>query len=316
MTAATSGLRRTLILVFLITGAVGGLIAWRATHRALQPLRDVEATASAIASGDWGRRVPEGPAGTEVGSLARSLNAMLAQLDGAFTAQRASEDRLRAFLSDASHELRTPLATIRGYAELQQLDSAIDHRESAARIEANAVRMGALVEDLLTLARFDEAPAQLAGGERVDLASLLDDAASDLRAQAPDRAITVTGASGSPIVRGSSRHLRQVLANIGANALSHTPEGTPVELSLATRGDRVTITVRDHGPGIPPEDRSRVFERFYRPDASRARETGGSGLGLAIVAAIVAAHGGSVEATAPRGGGTAIVIGLPAAPNQ
>ena len=284
------------------------------TRRALRPLRDVEATAAAIAAGDWSRRVPEGPAGTEVGSLSRSLNAMLGRLDTAFASQRASEDRLRSFLADASHELRTPLAAIRGYAELQQLDQAIDAKEAAARIEANAVRMGALVEDLLTLARFDEAPSLLSGNEDVDLAALLDEAAADLRAQAPDRVVTVaSSAAGAATVRGSSRHLRQVLANVGANALAHTPAGGPVELSLADDGEWCVVTVRDHGPGIPPEDRTRIFERFYRPDASRTRESGGTGLGLAIVAAIVAAHGGSVEAAAPDGGGAAIVMRLPRA---
>ena len=308
--AATTSLRRALILAIAATALVGGLIAWRATHRALRPLRDAEATAAAIASGDWSRRVTEGPPGTEAGSLARSLNAMLDQLAASFEAQRAIEDRLRAFLSDASHELRTPLASIRGYAELQRLDGAVDPRETGARIEANAVRMGALVEDLLTLARYDESGA-VAGAERVDLAGLLEEAANDVRAQAPDREVTVDAVTA--VVLGSPRHLRQVIANACANAVTHTPAGSPIELSAAVDDGEATVTIRDHGPGIAPEDRERVFERFYRPDASRARETGGSGLGLAIVASIVAAHGGTVAATAPDGGGAAIVIRLPLA---
>lgn len=313
VTAATTGLRRTLALVFLATAAVGAFVAWRATHRALRPLRDAEATAAAIAGGDWSSRVPEAAASTEAGSLARSLNTMLDQLQRAFAAQRASEERLRTFLADASHELRTPLASIRGYAELQQLDGAADAKETAARIEANAVRMGALVEDLLTLARYDTAAAETGANERVDLSALLDDAASDARARAPDRSVTVTGTDRAVVVHGSARHLRQVVANVCANALTHTPDGTPVELDLSTDGAAAVVTIRDHGPGIALADRERVFERFYRPDASRARETGGSGLGLAIVASIVAAHGGSVAAVAPRGGGTAIVIRLPLA---
>ncbi len=273
MTAATTGLRRTLVLVFVATGALGALVAWRATHRALRPLRDAEETAAAIAAGDWTRRVPEAAPGTEAGSLARSLNAMLDQLHASFAGQRAIEARLREFLADASHELRTPLASIRGYAELQQLEGAVDARETAARIEANAVRMGALVEDLLTLARFDSAAADTAGRDLVDLADILEDAAADARAQAPDRAVTVVAAD-TAVVHGSARHLRQVVANVCANALEHTPDGTPVELSLGIDGDRVVLTIRDHGPGIPAADRERVFERFYRPDESRARETG------------------------------------------
>ena len=314
-TEASRSLLLSLAVVAAATAAVGAGIAWGSTRRSLRPLREAEETAAAIAGGDFTRRVIEPPDGTEAGSLARSLNAMLDRLSEAFASQRASEEKLRAFVADASHELRTPLAAIRGYAELHRLGGAEPAVESMNRIESNAVRMGALVEDLLTLARYDEAPSSLAGSERVLLPSLAEEAAADARAQAPNRIITLTiPPPPGPAVLGSPRHLRQVLANVVGNALRHTPEGSPLELSVVTEPGFATITVRDHGPGIPEAAREAVFGRFHRLDSSRARESGGTGLGLAIVRAIMDAHGGTATVRSPAGGGAAIDLRLPLAP--
>lgn len=305
--------RGIMVLGLVVALLAAALAAW-ATRRSLRPLAEAERTAAAIAGGDLTRRVPTYSTTTEAGSLAASLNAMLDRLSATMTQRDATEARLRRFVSDASHELRTPLAAIRGYAELH-LMGADETGESVARIEANADRMAALVDDLLLLARSNEAAAVLSGDEDVDIARILGDVAADLRAQDSSRVVSVAVVEG-PIVRGSARHLTQLFSNLAANALRHTPEGTPIELAGRIEGDKVIATVRDHGQGFGAEHAARAFERFYRADESRTRESGGSGLGLAIVAAIASAHGGTVSAAdvgpADDPSGAVVTVTLPA----
>lgn len=302
-------------LGILLLGAAAG--TW-AVRRSLRPLREIETTAAAIAAGDLSQRVPAASEHTEVGRLSAALNGMLAQIEQAFGAQTASEARMRRFVADASHELRTPLATIRGYGELYRmgaLTTTDQVDDTMRRIEQSATRMGALVEDLLALARLDEGRPMQTGP--VDLTVLAADAVSDLHALDPARATRlvplVDGASGGPcVVVGEESRLRQVLANLVGNAVQHTPPGTPVEIAVGhLPSGEGAIEVRDHGPGIDPEHAARVFERFYRVDASRGRDSGGAGLGMAIVAAIVDAHHGSVRLAQTPGGGTTVQIALP-----
>lgn len=310
--ATSTALGRGIVVLGLVLAAVAAALAALATRRSLRPLKDAERTAAAIAKGDLAQRVPSYAPGTEAGSLAASLNAMLDQLALSMAATQASEQRLKRFVSDASHELRTPLAAIRGYAELHRM-GADDAGQAVARIEANAERMTALVDDLLLLARADESAAHLTGDEPVDVGMLLEETAADVRAQDASRIVTVTAEPGA-VVCGSRRHLAQLFANLAGNALHHTPAGTPLDLAVASVGGRVVATVRDHGPGFGHEHAARAFERFYRADTSRTRDTGGSGLGLAIVAAVVAAHGGTVSATdAADGTGAIITVDLPCA---
>jgi two-component system OmpR family sensor kinase len=251
---------------------------------------------------------------TEVGRLGLALNAMLGQIEKAFAERQASENRLRQFLADASHELRTPLASIRGYAELFRIGAArkpADTEKAMGRIEDESARMGALVENLLTLARLDQVPE--APRTPVDLASLARDAADDARAVAPDRTVSLD-ADDAVMVLGDSSQLRQVLGNLVRNALMHTSAGTPIDLSVR-RGDsgEGVLEVRDHGRGLPTDDTDALFERFWRADPGRERGRGGAGLGLSIVAAIVDAHGGRVSAANAPGGGALFTITLPAA---
>ncbi|MHA7275407.1 sensor histidine kinase [Arthrobacter sp. Hz1] len=296
-------------------------IAFVAVTRQFRPLGRVERTAAAIAAGDLSRRVEVERPATEVGRLSRSVNAMLAHIEAAFSARTESERKMRRFVADASHELRTPLVTIRGFSELYRhgaLQNDDDVRSAMGRIESEAKRMGELVEDLLTLARIDE--QRPLKSEPLDLVILGNDAALDARAIAPDRAITVIGLDGgqarsAPTV-GDEARLRQVVANLMTNALRYTPDGTPIEIAIGVEPvihDRMdsVIEVRDHGPGISEEDAARVFERFYRADSSRYRETGGTGLGLAIVAALVAQHDGSVRLEETPDGGATLSIRLP-----
>jgi len=309
---------------------VCALLGWLAIKRSFQPLVEVEETAAAIAAGDLSRRIPERPASTEVGRLTGSLNGMLTQIETAFRAREASEGRTRRFAADASHELRTPLASIRGFAELYRQGAvpAEDVPRTMRRIEDEATRMGGLVEDLLMLARLDERrPAQ---AEPVDLAVLAGDAVHDVRGLDPERPVRLTGlqpGSGPvpAVVVGDEGGLRQVVTNLVANAVRHTPAGTPVEVAVGVetppqstpdpnhRGCAV-LEVRDHGPGLPPEEAGKIFQRFYRVDSSRRRGTGGgSGLGLSIVSAVTTAHGGSVDVRTTPGGGATFRVALPLA---
>ena len=288
--------------------------AWLLIRLGLRPLDRIAVTAGAIAAGDLSRRVSPTNARTEVGRLGLALNAMLGQIEEAFSERQESEDRLRRFLSDASHELRTPLTSIRGYAELYRMGAASDEQATARsmeRIEEEATRMGVLVEDLLALARLDEMPQT--SREPLDLEPLVRDAAADAHAAAPDRDVAVA-VGGRHIAEGDASQLRQVLANLMRNALTHTPAGSPIELSVGDTDGYVRVVVRDHGPGLPEGAGTNVFERFWRAEGGRERGRAGAGLGLAIVAAIVDAHDGRVSAANAPGGGAAFSFEIPAAP--
>jgi two-component system, OmpR family, sensor kinase len=317
------------LIVLAALAGVGAAIV----RASLRPLVEIEQTARAIAAGDLTRRVPERDPGTEVGRLGRALNTMLAQIESAFGARaaseasaRRSEDRMRRFVADASHELRTPLTTIRGFAELYRQGAARDPAELdrlMRRIEDQAARMGLLVEDLLLLARLDtERPLD---HQPVDLLALAAEAVNDARAVAPDRRIElVLGGDGGDhdsvlVVLGDDRRLRQVLANLVNNALTHTPAGSPIEVRVGTSTldgrPGVAVEIVDHGPGLAPEQAERVFERFYRADPARSPADGGSGVGLSIVAALVAVHGGTVAVDSVPGRGARFRVVLPLAPD-
>jgi two-component system OmpR family sensor kinase len=290
-----------------------GFGAWWIVRLGLRPLDAIGVMAGAIAAGDLTQRVDHAEPRTEVGRLGLSLNAMLARLEEAFAERRASEERLRRFLADASHELRTPLSSIRGYAELFRIGAASepeDVEKAMARIEDESARMGVLVEDLLALARLDEVREQVR--EPVDLRELAGDAVDDARAVAPEREISLHGSGeDAVVVDGDPGQLRQVLSNLMRNALVHTPAGTPIEVSVHARNGDATLAVRDHGPGLPTDNPSELFDRFWRSDPGRGRGRAGAGLGLAIVAGVVAAHGGRASAADAADGGARFEVVLP-----
>ncbi|MGO1320925.1 MAG: ATP-binding protein [Galactobacter sp.] len=312
----------------LVTGTLAtmlmSMVGYAVVTRTFRPLRRVERTAAAIAQGELSRRVEEYPIETEVGRLSYSLNAMLSQIETAFRAMGASEEKMRRFIQDASHELRTPLVTIRGYSELYRhggIPQGEPLDQAMGRIESEAKRMSQLVEDLLTLARLDEErPLQ---SEPLDLLVLAGDAVADANVNAPDRKVRLVGLDGAPLTSastvGDEAKLRQVVVNLMTNALRYTPDGTPIEIAVGTRpvmegrSDAV-LAVVDHGNGIPEEDAQRIFERFYRSDASRQRGTGGTGLGLAIVAAIAKQHDGGIRLSETPGGGATMSLHVPYVP--
>jgi two-component system OmpR family sensor kinase len=338
-------------MVLLVLAAAGVWIV----RTSLRPLAEIEDTAEAIAEGDLSRRVPERHPRTEMGRLGRSLNGMLGQIETAFRSRaeseaaarrseesaRDSEERMRRFVADASHELRTPLTAIRGFAEFYRQGAARSAAETdrlLGRIEDSAFRMGLLVEDLLLLARMDrQRPLER---RPVDLLAVAADAVQETRVMAPGRDVELSVHGGTAYqVLGDEPRLRQVLGNLLTNAITHTPDGTPVELRLgtgalpgpglpsagpppegATAGTgsaaeipAVICEIVDHGPGLASDEVGRIFERFYRADTARSQ--GGTGLGLAIVAALVAAHGGTVEVDSEPGQGATFRIALPLAPD-
>ncbi|SMQ72293.1 two-component system, OmpR family, sensor kinase [Plantibacter sp. VKM Ac-1784] len=378
----------TYLTIFFVLGVliivVGALLTRWLVTGTFEPLRQVERTAAAFADGDFSQRLAGSTPNTEVGRLSRSLNTMLARIDRAYSDRGKTIEQMRNFVGDASHELRTPLVSVRGYAELYRmgaLQTPQDVAQAMERIEKEAIRMGALVEDLLQLARLDETrPLNVAP---VDLLPIARDAALDTTAQAPGRTVQVvrdermaravddeaaettgessaaadapaqTGSTGPifgatfnrfrrrpkppgdattpdtkpivkpltlavpPIVLGEENKIRQVVTNLIGNALRFTPADSPIELAVGTdaRAGTASIAIVDHGEGIPPQIREKIFQRFWRADSSRTRETGGSGLGLAIVASIVAAHGGTVDVTETPGGGATFRVILPLAPS-
>ncbi|MDF2144854.1 HAMP domain-containing sensor histidine kinase [Knoellia sp. p5-6-4] len=321
------------LVTVVVGGTITGLVAVGAggvwlVRRNLAPLQRVAHTATRVSrlkldSGDVAlpERVPEGDTDprTEVGQVGLALNKMLDNVDSALQARHESETRVRQFVADASHELRTPLASIRGYAELSRREPepvppTVTH--ALARVESEAVRMSALVEDLLLLARLDA--GRPLGRDPVDLTMLAVDAVSDARAAAPDRHWRLDLPEKPVEVTGDAHRLHQVVANLLANARIHTPVGTTVTTTVRRQDGHVRIAVHDDGPGVPAPLQANVFERFTRADDSRYRGANGTrhgngstGLGLSIVAAVTQAHGGRVELDS-HPGDTTFAVTLPA----
>jgi two-component system OmpR family sensor kinase len=289
------------------------LVFWWVLRLGVHPIEDMASTADAIAAGDLSRRVTHPSERTEAGRLGSAFNAMLERIEQAFREREASEDRVRRFAADASHELRTPLTSIIGYAELYRagaLQSEADLRGAMSRMEQEGRRMAALVEDLLTLARLDQHRAPERRLVRLD--SLVEGALGDARAVEPGRPIT--DAIQAVAVSGDESQLRQIVGNLLTNVRVHTPAGTPVHVTVrpSADGSRALLSVADEGPGMDPDVASRVFDRFFRADASRGSGSGSTGLGLSIVQAVVAAHGGAVRVDSAPGRGTTFTVDLPA----
>jgi two-component system, OmpR family, sensor kinase len=315
----------TLHTLFLIELAVtaGALVlalmgGWWLVRLGLRPLAEVERTAESIAAGNLDQRVPGADDTSEVGRLARALNVMLERIEVAFTARVASEERLkesdqhlRQFVADASHELRTPIAAVSAYAELFERGAATNENDLPrvmTGIRTETARMERLVNDLLTLARFDEGlPLQMIPTELVSLGA---EAVHTAAAVGPEWPVQFSAAH--PVeVLGDPTRLRQVIDNLLANVRAHTPEGTETTVQVEQVANTARLVVRDSGPGMPSEDAARVFERFYRVDPARGRAHGGAGLGLSIVMAIVTAHGGTVAAQSEPGRGLTVTVSLP-----
>jgi two-component system, OmpR family, sensor kinase len=288
--------------------------------RGLAPLGQMAGTAHRITTqGDLTARMPDADESTEVGRLGWAINTMLDRIQQAFGHRLQSEQKVRQFAADASHELRTPLTTIRGYAELYRQGALGPEQlpDAMRRIEQEAQRMSTLVAELLELARLDRTSSlDLA---EADLTAVVRDAVADARAVEPGRPVQAE-APGGLIAAVDEARIRQVLANLLANVREHTPAQTPVAVRLAPVRGGVVLEVADAGPGMPPEDAARAFDRFHRggdrADAGAGAGLngsggGGSGLGLSIVQAIAVAHGGQATLESWPGQGTRVRLWLP-----
>lgn len=305
-----------LSLIFVFIGLIALLLIAIASRIVikigLRPLANVEDVAEQIASGDLSARLPDAKPNTEVGRLVSSLNSMLARIEESFAARTESESKLRRFVADASHELRTPLTAIRGFAELHRQGAVKGESattELVGRIENESIRMSALVEDLLMLARLDQSRELVS--EPVDLIELVSEAVESARAAGPNHPITLELPT-EAFVLGDARKIHQVVANLLANARIHTPAGTEIAVSVSANDEGITVAIKDSGPGLSEADQARIFERFFRADPSRNRaKEEGSGLGLSIVDAVMQAHGGRVGVTSKLGEGATFTVFFP-----
>ena len=303
--------------LFILIGLVMILFIALASRKVitvgLRPLATVEATAERIAEGDLTARLPDIKPNTEVGRLVNTLNMMLGRIEESFAARVDSESKLRRFVADASHELRTPITAIRGFAELHRQGAVTGEektKELIGRIENESKRMGSLVEDLLLLARLDQSREMKA--EPVNLSKLVSDAVESARAAGPNHVVNFSNSDDEIYALGDNDRIHQVVANLLANARTHTPAGTKIDVSVIQSEDGVRIRIADNGPGLSEKDQSRIFERFYRADASRVRTDGeGTGLGLSIVDAVMRAHAGQVSVESELGKGAAFTLFFP-----
>jgi two-component system OmpR family sensor kinase len=307
-------------LALTFTGVLlAGLAGTELVRRTLRPLRAVAQTAHAVTGQqlDTGApsirtRVPgelTDPA-TEVGQVGAALNTLLDHVDDALGARHRSEQQVRQFVADASHELRTPLATIHGYAELSRRAPGDADRLSTAmaKVETEADRMAALVEDLLLLARLDSGRPLVT--EEVDVTRVLLEAVGDARVIAPNHRWRLDLPDEPLTARGDTARVHQVVTNLLTNARTHTPPGTTVLVAASAAGPHAEVQVHDDGPGLSPDLVPHAFERFTRGDSARTRTSGGAGLGLSLVSAIVTAQGGSVDLSS-RPGATTFTVRLP-----
>lgn len=314
--------RLAIVLLAATAGAVAaiGLLGAWLVRIGLRPLVAVERAASEINDAELDRRVPGGGSRTETGRLATAINRMLDRLQRGFDQREQdmatlqwSEARMRQFVADASHELRTPIAATAAYAELFERGARSrpdDLERAMTGIRSETARMADLVEDLLLLAQLDE--GRPITTTPVDLADVAFEAADAANAVAPDRIVRLR-IDDVTIVNGDASRLRQVIDNLLANVRTHTPAGVGCTLAVRRDGERAVVTVTDDGPGMAAADAEQAFDRFHRADTSRTRSSGGAGLGLSIVAAIVAAHHGTVSLTSSAGAGTTVTVTLPIA---
>lgn len=300
--------------------ALSGLSIWLTIAQALRPLREVERTAQLVSSGDLSQRLMERPGNTEIARLNRSLNSMLDSLEDSVSSRNKTMAQMRRFVADASHELRTPLVSVRGYAELYRqgaLTKKSEIQEAMGRIESEAIRMSLLVESLLTLARLDE--SQKLEATSTDLASLIRELIAKDVPGRQNTTLTMLSLSGAKLpddfkleAEVNESQILQVLVNLIENAKRFSEPDSQIEITIGQKTEsEVILEVVDHGEGIPKQLRDKVFERFYRADNSRNRDTGGTGLGLAIVREIVSLHKGRIEVRETPGGGATFRVKLP-----
>jgi signal transduction histidine kinase len=292
---------------------LGAFVAGRIVRHSLQPVNALAAASQRLAAGDLATRVTIPPSRDEVGLLARAFNDMAVQLDSAFSAQRA-------FVADASHELRTPLAALRGQVDVMRRalpEQPADADRLATSMRRELARLSRLVDDLLILARIDAGGSAALSPRPVDVRGVAEDVCAQVGALPIAKGRDIQLEPGHPVrITADGERLHQVLLNLVANAVEHTPAGGTARVSVEPSAEGAHIVVRDTGAGIPDSDLPKIFERFYRVDAARQRtDGGGAGLGLSIARAIVEAHGGTISAANCADGGARFVVDVPSQPS-
>ncbi len=301
--------RKILVLLLIaapVALAVAGIGGWLLVRNALLPVDRMRRKADQIGIDHLHERLAASHPSDEIGALAITLNAMLDRLEAGVSARRA-------LIADASHELRTPLAAMRAELDVSLRDAERTPAERAVleSVREDVIRMSRTVDNLLTLARADEGALELICGP-VELDRAIEDVTTVLHGLAEARGVALIRSGGGGTVQADEQRLKQALTNLVENAVKYTPAGGEVVVSSWRAGERVGVTVADTGTGIPARDRDRIFDRFYRADRSRGRDSGGSGLGLAICREIATAHRGSISVRSEEGSGSTFTLALPA----
>jgi two-component system, OmpR family, sensor kinase len=319
-TSVVSNARRTLRRVLLITDVIALLVSAAlvaaAVRLALRPLDSMAALAKTVSQGNRGARLAPTRTDTEIGQTAQAFDEMLDELEGAEARARQAEERTRAFLADAAHELRTPIAGVQAAAEtLLHHDDQLDHEERQhlqALLVREAERAGALISDLLAAARLD-------AGIDLDLApvslrTLVHNEIDRVQLLHPEATVTMSGPE--VIARADAAKVSSILRNVIDNAMRAAGPQGKVHVVVREQDQLAIAEVWDSGPGVPPSERERIFERLVRLDHGRTNDTGGSGLGLAIARGYARAHGGDLSCEDPRGVGAMFRLVLPLEPRQ
>jgi heavy metal sensor kinase len=302
LTHVLTALLMAVPVALLVAGGMGYLLA----RKALAPVEQLRRQTVSVTAEHLERRLPVFNPTDELGGLAVAINEMIGRLERSFT-------EVRRFTADASHELRTPLTALRTEAEVALRRSSLgpEERHLLGSILEECQRLTRLTDQLLILSREDAGVAPRVS-ETVELAELVRGVVETMRPLAEEQGVSLDGEAEAPVtVNGDPGRLRQVFYNLIENSIKYTPAGGEVEVRVAGRNNHAVVTVRDTGIGIPAEDLSRVFDRFYRVDKARSREQGGTGLGLSIARSIVIAHGGTLELASSAGKGTTCTVLLP-----
>ncbi|MCC8049005.1 MAG: ATP-binding protein [Oscillospiraceae bacterium] len=295
--------------------AISVLLTLLLARTLITPIRSLTTAAEKVAAGDFSK-IPDNPARDEIGTLSRTFNDMADQLERSIDEMRRSENMRREFVANVSHELRTPVTSIKSYAEtLEDAEGAMDPETEQHFLEVivrESDRMTKIVQDLLTLSRFDAGSIDFDFQEFSFEKSVQDVYAAQLiEAQRHGHEFTLSFKTPVPKICGDRQRIEQVMINMISNAIKYTRSGGRIRLTAGCENNEVWFTVRDNGIGIPEEDVPHIFERFYRVDKARSRESGGTGLGLSIAHEIVERHNGRIDVKSRSGHGTTMTVTLP-----
>ena len=314
MRSLTEALLRIIFEALAVGLVISVFLSLLLAKTMIAPIQELTHAAEKVAGGDFTDKV-QNSSKDEIGVLTRTFNDMAVQLEDTLDDLKRSEQMRREFVANVSHELRTPITGVRSYAETlaSDPDMPADTRERFLNVILNeSDRMTKIVQDLLTLSRFDAGSIEFSFNE-FSFETSVRDVYNAVRMEALSHGheFTLETEPGIPRIRGDKARVEQVLMNMVSNAIKYTKDGGRIAIKAGVRGGEVWCSVKDNGIGIPQEDQNKVFDRFYRVDKARSRESGGTGLGLSIAQEIVVRHGGRIDLKSRLGQGTTITVWLP-----